>query len=144
MYRILLPVDADHDRTRRQLDAIQRLPDGDDIEVTVFHVHEPIDAPGAEIGGSIIDDINESIDELQGTPDSVTEAYETLEDAGFQTRVGAVTGDAVESILAAASDTDADLIVLAGRKRSPVGKALFGSVTQGVILESEVPVLVAN
>nr|WP_276414161.1 universal stress protein [Halomicroarcula sp. XH51] len=36
------------------------------------------------------------------------------------------------------------MIVLAGRKRSPAGKALFGSVTQDVILGTDRSVLVVS
>ena len=38
----------------------------------------------------------------------------------------------------------ADLLVLGARRRSPVGKALLGSVAQTIILEANVPVLVVK
>lgn len=39
------------------------------------------------------------------------------------------------------SDVDASYVVIAGRKRTPVGKVLLGSVTQSVILNGDRPVL---
>jgi nucleotide-binding universal stress UspA family protein len=36
------------------------------------------------------------------------------------------------------------MICVAGRKRTPTGKVLFGSVTQAVILDTERPVLVCS
>ena len=53
---------------------------------------------------------------------------------------GAV-GEPVEEIIALAHDRDARFVVVGGRKRTPVGKAVFGSVTQSVLLESERPVV---
>jgi nucleotide-binding universal stress UspA family protein len=38
----------------------------------------------------------------------------------------------------------ADVLVIGARRRSPVGKALLGSVAQTVILEANVPVLVVK
>ena len=38
----------------------------------------------------------------------------------------------------------ADLLVIGARRRSPVGKALLGSVAQTIILEANVPVLVVK
>ncbi|WP_331236623.1 universal stress protein [Natronorarus salvus] len=48
-------------------------------------------------------------------------------------------GDPVEEILKHAEDSDARFVVIGGRKRSPTGKAIFGSVTQSVLLESDCP-----
>lgn len=48
-------------------------------------------------------------------------------------------GDPAESILSVADAHDARYVVVGGKKRSPAGKALFGSVTQSVLLNAEVP-----
>jgi nucleotide-binding universal stress UspA family protein len=45
-----------------------------------------------------------------------------------------------EGILALAEDIEADLIVIGGRRRSPSGKALFGSIAQNVLLNAPCPV----
>jgi nucleotide-binding universal stress UspA family protein len=50
-------------------------------------------------------------------------------------------GDAAVEILDEAEDWDAEYIVLGSRKRSPIGKALMGSVSQMVMLNSDVPVV---
>lgn len=56
------------------------------------------------------------------------------------TAVGRV-GSPGEEILSLADKLDARYLVVGGRKRTPAGKALFGSVTQRVILDSERPVV---
>ena len=50
-------------------------------------------------------------------------------------------GDPTEEILAVAEEFDARYVVVGGRRRSPVGKALFGSTTQEVLLDSDRPVV---
>lgn len=50
-------------------------------------------------------------------------------------------GDPAEEILDRAKEVDARYIVIGGRSRSPVGKALFGSVTQSVLLDADRPVV---
>lgn len=57
--------------------------------------------------------------------------------------VGAVhDGDPTAAILETREREDADRIYLFGRKRSPVGKATFGSTAQGVLFGARVPVVV--
>lgn len=58
------------------------------------------------------------------------------------TPVGLV-GDAADEIVRYSDQVDARYIVISGRKRSPVGKALFGSVTQSVLLDADRPVVTA-
>ena len=52
--------------------------------------------------------------------------------------------DVASSVLAAARKADARMLVIGARRRSPVGKAFLGSITQELILDSDVPVLVVK
>ncbi|SDJ42455.1 universal stress protein [Natronorubrum texcoconense] len=145
MYNVLLPVDENDDRANEQVDAVLSLPgDTDEISVTVLHIIEEIDTMPDEAGATVIDDVNESLSELQDVPDSVDAVERRLEDAGVETIRQVMVGQPAEGIRQIAQDEGADAIVLGTRKRSPVGKAVFGSVTQSVILEADRPVIVAN
>ena len=67
-------------------------------------------------------------------------ADETLEDLGgigFRGRVGNVT----EEILEEAERLDARYVVSGGRKRTPIGKAVFGSTLQSILLNADRPVV---
>lgn len=46
-----------------------------------------------------------------------------------------------EAVLAAADEEQADLVVVGLRRRSPVGKALLGSIAQDILLAADCPVL---
>jgi nucleotide-binding universal stress UspA family protein len=61
-------------------------------------------------------------------------------DVEYET-VGKV-GNKFENIMQAAQDYDCDHIYMAGRKRSPSGKAIFGDTAQRVILNFDNPVTV--
>lgn len=65
---------------------------------------------------------------------------DTLDDAGIgSTRHGAV-GEKGEEIVELAETLGADLIIVGGRKRSPTGKAVFGSTAQEIMLNAPCPV----
>ncbi|ESS11459.1 MAG: universal stress protein UspA related nucleotide-binding protein [uncultured archaeon A07HR60] len=68
--------------------------------------------------------------------DLITEAGMTFECHGSLSS-GTTTG---ERILEIADVVDADLILVGGRRRSPAGKALFGSTAQEVMLTASCPV----
>lgn len=67
-------------------------------------------------------------------------AASVAENATADTIPGADTvglvSDASDEVARYADDIDARYIVVGGRKRSPVGKAIFGSVTQSILLNS--------
>ena len=53
-------------------------------------------------------------------------------------------GNVAETVLRLAGEAGAELLVIGARRRSPVGKFLLGSVTQTIILDADVPVLVVK
>lgn len=52
-------------------------------------------------------------------------------------------GDRVDTVLDTATEHDCDHVFLVGKRRSPTGKALFGDLTQDVILEFDGTVTLA-
>lgn len=145
MYRILLPVDENEARGRAQAEAVLELPGTDDVFVDVVHVHEGLSGPDAEwAAGGFSEEYAEQMDENARTHASLPAAVETvteiLESSAVEYAVHESVGEPAETILAAASERDSDGIVIGIQKRSPVGKMLFGSVAQAVILDSDRPV----
>jgi len=62
-------------------------------------------------------------------------------DVDYEVRGRTADPDAVGAgIVDLAEEVDADLVVVGGRKRSPTGKAVFGSTAQEVMLEAPCPV----
>lgn len=145
MYRILLPVDSNESHVRAQIDAIREAPlVTDDVEVDILHVYEEVDTPGDESGSAYINRVNESLADLQGLPDTVTMARDALESEGFETSVHEVAGKPAVAIIELAAEYDVDLLVVGIRRRRPIGKVVFGSVAQSVIIDSDRPVMVAT
>lgn len=52
--------------------------------------------------------------------------------------------DVAEAIFDVLATLDAELLVIGGRRRSPVGKLILGSITQTLILHADVPVVVVK
>ena len=123
MTDVLLAVDDDEARARIQAEDVAGL-DWEVVEATVLHVFTD-NVEGASIG--------------QFGP--AREARDILEDASIEVTMAETSGDPGEQVIAKAEETDAGLISVAGRRRSPAGKAVFGSVSQSVMLNAETPVL---
>jgi nucleotide-binding universal stress UspA family protein len=128
MFTFVIGIDTNIERARAQAEAVASLPlDTGDVEAVL--VHSFSENPE---GGTI----------EQVKP--VRIARERLEAAGIEVTPEGYGGDAARAILNVADEYDADQIVVAGRKRTPTGKVLFGSVTQSVILDTDRPVLVCS
>ncbi|WP_254525708.1 universal stress protein [Natrinema caseinilyticum] len=74
----------------------------------------------------------------------VDEVAERAAEEGIDCVTTIREGDPTEGILDYVDDNRIGLIVIGARKRSPTGKVLFGSVSQSVILNTTVPVLVTG
>jgi len=138
MKRVLLAVDADEQRAMEAAEGVLAAPgDPDDVVVTLLNVFEEFTAVD-EAGEVRSSDLYDPED----FPESVRRARELLTEAGYEVDLRREHGDPAECILAVASAVDADVVALAGRRRSPAGKAIFGSVTQSVVIDADRPVLV--
>jgi nucleotide-binding universal stress UspA family protein len=143
MYHVLVAVDTDVDRALSQVDVLEALPaSADELFVTVVHVYEAVDAPADEAGSSVIDDVNRSIEDLRGIPESVTAVESRLDALAVAHDRELHVGEPADAIVSAATAHDADAISVGVRARTPVGKALFGSVGQAVLLSADRPVIV--
>lgn len=128
MYTFLVGIDANEARAVSQAETLAAMPlEADTVRAVLVHSFEE------KTKGSTVEQVK-----------PVRVARDILEDAGIDVELEGYGGDAVRAILNVAEEHDADQIVLAGRKRTPTGKVLFGSVTQSVILDSERPVLVCS
>jgi len=130
MYEILLPVDDNTDRAAAQARYVSGLPgETDEVTVTVAHAyHDDPVSPGEE--------------NFEEESPGVIKASDILRDAGVNVEQRELYQPVAESIVELAEELGVDEVVLCGRKRSPAGKALFGSVTQSVALESPIPVTI--
>lgn len=62
-------------------------------------------------------------------------------DLGYEVRQMERGGDVAEDLIDAAVETDAELIIIGLRRRSPVGKLILGINAQRVLLDAPTPVL---
>ena len=130
MYTILLPVDGDEARAESQAAMVAELPQAAaDVEVVLLHV---------------FDDQARADDTRPTQVPSGKVATDRLQRAGIQVTPRSESGSPAATILRVADDVSANMIVLGGRKRSPLGSALFGSVSQQVTLDAKRPVVVTG
>jgi len=125
MYTVLLAVDGTDNRATAQAEAVTNLPGTPaEMEVVVAHIFES-NPEGA------------SVPQISGA----RRAADILEEDGWNVTLAEESGEPAQALLELAAEKDADLICVSGRQRTPTGKALFGSTTQSILLETDRPVL---
>lgn len=138
---ILVPVTNHAPWARDVADVVTDVEDGGTAAI-VLHVFDSAELDTTR--ANLDTDETLTLDELAGRKSGVTTAARRLEDGTFDVRVrGASTDDrTADAILEVSETDDVDRVYLYGRRRSPAGKAVFGSTVQRVILNSAVPVTV--
>ena len=112
MYHIVIPVDEDESRAAAAARFVTDL--------------------SAESG------LNVNLDDVSVSIVNVFEEFQ----AGLSVDLVRRHGEPGQEVVEYAASVDADNIVVPGRKRSPVGKAVFGSVTQDIVLDADMPVTI--
>ncbi len=134
---ILCPVDfsADSERALAAALALARATDG---HVTILTVVDPLLAAGAEAAGAndVLD--QQTQQELHQLLDRAAPGMAPARMAAVTTRVGRPSVE----ILAQATDSNADVIVIGTRGLGGAQKLLLGSTSQHVLERATVPVLV--
>ena len=96
-------------------------------DLLVIHSYEPRESEGeAESYDAELDEVSDRLEAI-GVPHSIRALSRGMSPAA--------------EIVKVAAEVDAGLVVVGLRTRSPVGKALLGSVTQSVLFDSPCPVL---
>ena len=129
--------------------------DADRIEqlaTTAVNLAEPADATVVLAHVFDEDGFRDVLDRLnydpmgEVDPDEVASRYSTvraigaiLDEAGVDYEVRGLIGERGPTINAIAEEVEADQLIVGGRKRSPAGKAVFGSTAQELLLSAPCP-----
>lgn len=107
----------------------------------LYVVHVLSQSQFRKLEQSSVDDTGKTVpvDEVRSYAESVADDVAGRTTDEYEA-VGLV-GDAADELVKYANRKEASYICVGGRRRSAVGKALFGSVTQDVLLNAECPVV---
>ncbi len=137
-----MPIIAAVDRTETQgsiVEEARELATAFDEELHVVHVISQKEL--REIEQRTVEETGQSVplEEIREfAQKAATEA--ATDHAETYTPVGLV-GEASDELVKYADTEDARFVVIGGRRRSPIGKAIFGSVAQEVLLTASCPVV---
>ena len=139
---ILLAVGAkDEDRAERLANAVIDVAGPSGARVVLAHVFtedeydKVLDQLDFDRTGSEV-----SVDEVTNRHATIREIGKLLDGAAVEYETRGAVGEHGETIVNLAKDVNADRVIVGGRRRSPTGKAVFGSVAQEVMLSSPCPV----
>ncbi|MEQ9103823.1 MAG: universal stress protein [Rhodothermales bacterium] len=111
-------------------------------KVDLFHAVDMPYLPYVGLANDPLKDIEKRA--LNAAGEELQELAAALHEDGLEVEVHKRTGPAGNTILEAARDNDADLIVMASHGRHGLDRMLLGSVTEKVLRGAECPVLVVR
>lgn len=112
--------------------------------VALAHVFESEEYETVESNLDFDDDSDVTPDDIARRYTTISTLAETLSERGIDVSThGRRSGDLnkSEAIVKLAAELEAGMVIIGGRKRSPTGKAVFGSTVQDVLLNAPCPVM---
>jgi nucleotide-binding universal stress UspA family protein len=138
---ILLAVGpGDADRTEELARAVSDVAGPTGAHVVLAHVftNEEFDGVVSQLDYDPMGDIDP--DEVASRHATVRELTDAFDESGLEYSIRGQVGEHGETIVELANEVGADRVIVGGRKRSPTGKAVFGSTAQEVMLNAPCPV----
>jgi nucleotide-binding universal stress UspA family protein len=135
---------------RRALNLVARLTPARDARVTLVQAVELVvpSSRGPSVGGirsSIAGELRRiNAERSTAAEEALKRAAEQLERTGWRTHTEVRSGEPLRELIDAISTSGAELVVVGARGTSGVRHLLLGSVAEGVLSRSPVPVLVAR
>lgn len=142
MDTITLAVGPEEERRVGELtEAVIDVGQAADVTVVLLHVFsQSAYDEGVEEAGYDPDDPPPA-NTLATRLESIDAISQSLEEAGVEYRVRGEIGEVTESIVRTVEETDSDLLYIGGRRRSPTGKAVFGSTVHRLMMNAPCPVV---
>ena len=137
-YQVLVPLDDSPQAMAAVDHAVTHYPDAD---ITILTVIEYTEKKTSLRRGGRGRDEGWYAAEQEAAEALLDEATDIAADHGVEVSTRVEDGSPSSEILDYVADHDVDVVVMGFRKRSPTGKALFGSTAQDVLLSVECPVV---
>ena len=139
MKNFLVAVDFSPD-SEAVLSVASKFAQGLGARITLLHVAAPDPAfVGFEAGPQTVRDSR--AEELRAEHTQLRHWAEKLQGEGVDAATRLVQGPTVEGIVAEAEKLDVDCIVVGAHGKGPLARMVLGSVSQGVLHTSPIPVL---
>jgi nucleotide-binding universal stress UspA family protein len=131
----------DESHVEKYVETIDTLGGENELSVNIVHVYSEDDTERIE---EMYDIDSQEKRQLGNAAKHNTAVHTLIEELNARdidfTTYGAI-GDAGTEIIEMARALDVDFVLIGGRKRSPTGKALFGSTAQDILLNAPMPVI---
>ena len=131
----------DEDRVEPFANVVETLGDATDVEVHLVHVYSEDDIEKIEEMYDIDSRESRHLGTAAEHNTAVRELLDELEGRGFDPVTHGAVGETGPEVTDLAGSLDVDFAVVGGRRRSPAGKALFGSTSQNILLNAPCPVI---
>ena len=140
MKRILVPIDFS-DAAEKVINQTKKFAQTFDGKVMLIHVASPEpDFIGDEVGPQVIRD--QKAEKIKSEHQKIQQFAKELQESDIEAIPLLVQGVIVDEIIKESKKYKADLIIMGSHGHSAMYNLLMGSVVEGVIRESDIPVLV--